>query len=157
MKCPFCGKEDTKVIDSRPSDDDSSIRRRRVCEHCKRRFTTYENVEMHPVVVIKKDQTREPYDREKLKEGIFRSCIKRPISIEKQSKVLDEIEAMIFQQEEKEISTNLIGELVLDQLEQLDAVAYIRFASVYRDFVDMDSFQKEIERLQRNKAKKKHL
>ena len=92
MKCPFCGKENTKVIDSRPSDDDTSIRRRRQCEICKRRFTTYENVEMLPLVVIKKDLTREPYDRAKLKEGIFRSCIKRPISMEEQSELLDGIE-----------------------------------------------------------------
>jgi len=140
MKCPFCGKENTKVIDSRPSDDDSSIRRRRQCEACSKRFTTYENVEILPVVVIKKDQTREPYDRAKLKEGIFRSCIKRPVSMEEQDNLLDAIEAAIFQREEKEISTKEIGEMVLEQLEKLDAVAYIRFASVYRDFVDMDSF-----------------
>lgn len=148
MKCPFCGKENTKVIDSRPSDDDSSIRRRRQCEACSKRFTTYENVEILPVVVIKKDQTREPYDRAKLKEGIFRSCIKRPVSMEEQDNLLDAIEAAIFQREEKEISTKEIGEMVLEQLEKLDSVAYIRFASVYRDFVDMDSFRQEIEKLQ---------
>lgn len=151
MKCPFCGKENTKVIDSRPSDDDSSIRRRRQCEACSKRFTTYENVEILPVVVIKKDQTREPYDRAKLKEGIFRSCIKRPVSMEEQDNLLDAIEAAIFQREEKEISTKEIGEMVLEQLEKLDAVAYIRFASVYRDFVDMDSFRQEIEKLQNGK------
>lgn len=151
MKCPFCGKENTKVIDSRPSDDDSSIRRRRQCEACCKRFTTYENVEILPVVVIKKDQTREPYDRLKLKEGVFRSCIKRPVSMEEQDNLLDGIEAAIFQREEKEISTKEIGEMVLERLEKLDAVAYIRFASVYRDFVDMDSFRKEIEKLQNGK------
>lgn len=151
MKCPFCGKENTKVIDSRPSDDDSSIRRRRQCEACSKRFTTYENVEILPVVVIKKDQTREPYDRAKLKEGIFRSCIKRPVSMEEQDNLLDAIEAAIFQREEKEISTKEIGEMVLERLEKLDAVAYIRFASVYRDFVDMDSFRQEIEKLQNGK------
>jgi len=148
MKCPFCGKENTKVIDSRPSDDDTSIRRRRQCEICKKRFTTYENVEILPIVVIKKDLTREPYDRAKLKEGIFRSCIKRPISMEEQSKLIDGIEATIFEREDKEISTTEIGEMVLNRLEHLDAVAYIRFASVYRDFEDMDSFQREIEKLQ---------
>lgn len=148
MKCPFCGKENTKVIDSRPSDDDSSIRRRRQCEGCQKRFTTYENVEVLPVVVIKKDQTREPYDRAKLREGVFRSCIKRPVSMEQQNALLDGIEAAIFEREKLEISTNEIGEMVLERLEQLDAVAYIRFASVYRDFVDMDSFRKEIEKLQ---------
>lgn len=148
MKCPFCGKENTKVIDSRPSDDDSSIRRRRQCEGCQKRFTTYENVEVLPVVVIKKDQTREPYDRAKLREGVFRSCIKRPVSMEQQNALLDGIEAAIFEREKLEISTNEIGEMVLERLEKLDAVAYIRFASVYRDFVDMDSFRKEIEKLQ---------
>ena len=148
MKCPFCGKENTKVIDSRPSDDDTSIRRRRQCEICKRRFTTYENVEMLPLVVIKKDLTREPYDRAKLKEGIFRSCIKRPISMEEQSELLDGIEAAIFEREEKEISTTEIGEMVLNRLEHLDAVAYIRFASVYKDFADVQSFIKAISELE---------
>ena len=148
MKCPFCGKENTKVIDSRPSDDDSSIRRRRQCDGCQKRFTTYENVEVLPVVVIKKDQTREPYDHAKLREGVFRSCIKRPVSMEQQNELLDGIEAAIFEREKLEISTNEIGEMVLERLERLDAVAYIRFASVYRDFVDMDSFRKEIEKLQ---------
>lgn len=151
MKCPYCGRENTKVIDSRPSDDDSSIRRRRQCEGCQRRFTTYENVEFLPVVVIKKDDTREPYDRAKLKEGIFRSCIKRPISMEQQTKVLNDIEGAIFEREEKEISTRQIGEMVLEQLRELDEVAYIRFASVYRDFLDMDSFIREIESLQSKK------
>ena len=148
MKCPFCGKENTKVIDSRPSDDDSSIRRRRQCDGCQKRVSTFENVEVLPVVVIKKDQTREPYDRAKLREGVFRSCIKRPVSMEQQNELLDGIEAAIFEREKLEISTNEIGEMVLERLERLDAVAYIRFASVYRDFVDMDSFRKEIEKLQ---------
>ena len=147
MKCPFCGKENTKVIDSRPSDDDTSIRRRRQCEICKRRFTTYENVEMLPLVVIKKDLTREPYDRAKLKEGIFRSCIKRPISMEEQSELLDGIEAAIFEREEKEISTTEIGEMVLNRLEHLDAVAYIRFASVYREFKDVNTFMNELKKM----------
>lgn len=154
MKCPFCGKENTRVIDSRPSDDDSSIRRRRQCDGCMKRFTTYENVEVIPVVVIKKDQTREPYDRVKLREGIFRSCIKRPVSMEQQDNILDKIENTIFERESKEIPTVEIGEMVLEQLRDLDAVAYIRFASVYRDFADMEGFKREIEHLQ-NKNKKK--
>ncbi|MBQ5560792.1 MAG: transcriptional repressor NrdR [Lachnospiraceae bacterium] len=154
MKCPFCGKENTRVIDSRPSDDDSSIRRRRQCDGCMKRFTTYENVEVLPVVVIKKDQTREPYDRVKLREGIFRSCIKRPVSMEQQDNILDKIENTIFERESKEIPTVEIGEMVLEQLRDLDAVAYIRFASVYRDFADMEGFKREIEHLQ-NKNKKK--
>ena len=154
MKCPFCGKENTRVIDSRPSDDDSSIRRRRQCDGGMKRFTTYENVEVLPVVVIKKDQTREPYDRVKLREGIFRSCIKRPVSMEQQDNILDKIENTIFERESKEIPTVEIGEMVLEQLRDLDAVAYIRFASVYRDFADMEGFKREIEHLQ-NKNKKK--
>lgn len=148
MKCPFCGKENTKVIDSRPSDDDSSIRRRRQCDKCSRRFTTYENVETIPFVVIKKDMSREPYDRKKLEAGVFRSCHKRPISVEQISALVDKVEAAIFEKEEREISTTAIGEMVLEQLKQLDSVAYIRFASVYRDFEDMNTFMKEIEMLQ---------
>lgn len=148
MKCPFCGKENTKVIDSRPSDDDTSIRRRRQCDSCHKRFTTYENVEVLPVVVIKKDLTREPYDRSKLEAGLFRSCHKRPISMEQIRSLLDEIEAAIFDQEKKEISTTIIGEMVLEHLKELDSVAYIRFASVYREFEDINTFMKEIEKLQ---------
>lgn len=148
MKCPFCGKENTKVIDSRPSDDDSSIRRRRQCDKCSRRFTTYENVETIPFVVIKKDMSREPYDRKKLEAGVFRSCHKRPISVEQISALVDKVEVAIFEKEEREISTTAIGEMVLEQLKQLDSVAYIRFASVYRDFEDMNTFMKEIEMLQ---------
>ena len=148
MKCPFCGKENTRVIDSRPSDDDSSIRRRRQCDKCSRRFTTYENVETIPFVVIKKDMTREPYDRKKLEAGVFRSCHKRPISVEQISAVIDKVESEIFKKEEREMSTIAIGEMVLEQLKQLDSVAYIRFASVYREFEDIDTFMKEIEMLQ---------
>lgn len=148
MKCPYCGKENTKVIDSRPSDDDTSIRRRRQCDACHKRFTTYENVEALPFVVIKKDLTREPYDRTKLEAGLFRSCHKRPISMEQIRDLLDEIEVAIFEQEKKEISTTVIGELVLEHLKALDAVAYIRFASVYREFEDIDTFMEEIKKLQ---------
>lgn len=148
MKCPYCGKENTKVIDSRPSDDDSSIRRRRQCENCHKRFTTYENIEMLPVVVIKKDMTREPYDRSKLEAGLFRSCHKRPISMEQISQLLDQVEAAVFQREEKEICSTEIGEMVLGYLRDLDSVAYIRFASVYREFEDIGTFLKEIEKIQ---------
>lgn len=148
MKCPFCGKENTRVIDSRPSDDDSSIRRRRQCDKCARRFTTYENVEAIPFVVIKKDMSREPYDRKKLEAGVFRSCHKRPISVEQIGVVIDKVETEVFKKEEREISTTTIGEMVLEQLKQIDSVAYIRFASVYRDFEDMSTFMREIEKLQ---------
>lgn len=125
-----------------------SIRRRRQCDKCSRRFTTYENVETIPFVVIKKDMTREPYDRKKLEAGVFRSCHKRPISVEQISAVIDKVESEIFKKEEREMSTIAIGEMVLEQLKQLDSVAYIRFASVYREFEDIDTFMKEIEMLQ---------
>lgn len=148
MKCPFCGKENTKVIDSRPSDDDSSIRRRRLCESCNNRFTTYEKVEVIPFVVIKKDLTREPYERKKLEAGVFRSCHKRPISMEQITELLEQVEGAIYDKEKKEISSTEIGEMVLKRLKGLDSVAYIRFASVYREFEDIDSFIREIEELQ---------
>ncbi|MBQ3601784.1 MAG: transcriptional repressor NrdR [Lachnospiraceae bacterium] len=148
MKCPFCGKENTKVIDSRPSDDDSSIRRRRLCEGCNNRFTTYEKVEVIPFVVIKKDLTREPYERKKLEAGVFRSCHKRPISMEQITELLEQVEGAIYDKEKKEISSTEIGEMVLKRLKGLDSVAYIRFASVYREFEDIDSFIREIEELQ---------
>ena len=133
MKCPFCGNENTKVIDSRPTDD-SSIRRRRQCEECGKRFTTYEKVETMPLMVIKKDNNREPYNREKIVAGIVRSCHKRPISLEKINQTVDEIENQIFNLEEKEVTTTEIGTIVMDKLKELDEVAYVRFASVYREF-----------------------
>ena len=136
MKCPFCGNENTKVIDSRPTDD-SSIRRRRQCEECGKRFTTYEKVETMPLMVIKKDNNREPYNREKIVAGIVRSCHKRPISLEKINQTVDEIENQIFNLEEKEVTTTEIGTIVMDKLKELDEVAYVRFASVYREFKDV--------------------
>lgn len=147
MKCPFCGQEDTKVIDSRPAEDNSSIRRRRQCEKCKRRFTTYEKVEVIPLVVIKKDNTRESYDRSKIEAGIFRSCHKRPVSVDKINKLIDEIENEIFNYEEKEIPSSVIGEIVMDKLKNFEAVAYVRFASVYREFKDVNTFMDELKKL----------
>lgn len=147
MKCPFCGQEDTKVIDSRPAEDNNSIRRRRQCEKCKRRFTTYEKVEVIPLVVIKKDNTRESYDRSKIEAGIFRSCHKRPVSVEKINKLIDEIENEIFNYEEKEIPSSVIGEIVMDKLKNFEAVAYVRFASVYREFKDVNTFMDELKKL----------
>lgn len=147
MKCPYCGKENTKVIDSRPADEDSSIRRRRECEFCQKRFTTYEKVEYLPLVVIKKDQTREPYDRAKMEAGIFRSCHKRPISIEQMTDLIDEVENAIFRRDQKEIPSDVIGELLLDKLKELDTVAYVRFASVYREFKDIHTFMEEIKKI----------
>lgn len=147
MKCPFCGEENTRVIDSRPADDNSSIRRRRQCDECSRRFTTYEKVEMIPLVVIKKDQNREPYDRTKIEAGVFRSCHKRPISVDQIKALVDEVENTIFNMEEKEIPSYRIGGIVMDKLKDLDAVAYVRFASVYREFKDVNTFMDELKKI----------
>ncbi|MDD3240782.1 MAG: transcriptional regulator NrdR [Lachnospira sp.] len=146
MKCPFCGKDNTKVIDSRPTDD-SSIRRRRQCDECGKRFTTYEKVETMPLIVIKKDDNREPYDREKLVAGIVRSCHKRPVSLNQINTMVDEIETQIFNMGEKEIPTTTIGRIVMDKLKDLDEVAYVRFASVYREFKDVNTFMDEIKKI----------
>ena len=143
MKCPFCGNDNTKVIDSRPTDD-SSIRRRRQCESCGKRFTTYEKVETMPLIVIKKDNNREPYDREKIVAGIVRSCHKRPVSISSINAMVDEIETKIFNIGEKEIPTTTIGAIVMEELKKLDEVAYVRFASVYREFKDLNTFMDEL-------------
>ncbi len=147
MKCPFCGKEDTRVIDSRPADDGASIRRRRQCDCCEKRFTTYEKVETIPLVVIKKDNTRVPYDRAKLEGGILRSCHKRPVSVDQITKMVDEIESVIFNSESREVSTSVIGELIMEKLQKLDQVAYVRFASVYREFKDVDTFMSELQKI----------
>lgn len=147
MKCPFCGMDNTKVIDSRPADDNSSIRRRRQCEKCNKRFTTYEKLETIPLVVIKKDQMREPYDRSKLEKGVFCSCIKRPISIDQINELVDNVESMIFNMEEKEVPSSKIGEILMDRLKELDPVAYVRFASVYREFKDVNTFMDEIKKI----------
>ena len=146
MKCPYCGKENTRVIDSRPTDD-SSIRRRRQCDECGKRFTTYEKVETLPLIVVKKDNNREPYDREKIVAGIVRSCHKRPISMKQINDMVDDIEGQIFNMEEKEIPTATIGSIVMDKLKDLDEVAYVRFASVYREFKDVNTFMDEIKKI----------
>ena len=146
MKCPFRGNDKTKVIDSRPTDD-SSIRRRRQCESCGKRFTTYEKVETMPLIVIKKDNNREPYDREKIVAGIVRSCHKRPVSISSINAMVDEIETQIFNIGEKEISTKTIGEIVMSKLKAVDEVAYVRFASVYREFKDINTFMDELKKV----------
>lgn len=147
MKCPFCNVSDTKVIDSRPAEDNSAIRRRRQCEVCGKRFTTYEKLETIPLMVIKKDQSREAYDRAKIEDGIIHSCHKRPVSIQQIKALIDEIENQIFNTEEKEVSTSVIGELVMEKLQKLDEVAYVRFASVYREFKDVGTFMEEIGKL----------
>ena len=151
MKCPYCNAQDTKVIDSRPADDNSSIRRRRQCEKCGKRFTTYEKLETMPLMVIKKDRSRETYDRSKIESGIIHSCHKRPVSTQQINAMIDEIENQIFNMEEKEVETTVIGELVMRKLKQLDEVAYVRFASVYREFKDVSTFMEELGKLLQNK------
>ena len=147
MKCPYCNEADTKVIDSRPAEDNSSIRRRRQCERCGKRFTTYEKLETMPLRVIKKDNSREAYDRSKIEAGIIQSCHKRPVSTQQINSVIDEIENRVFNMEEKEVPTSVIGELVMDKLKELDEVAYVRFASVYREFKDVNTFMEELAKL----------
>ena len=147
MKCPYCGEENTKVIDSRPAEENNAIRRRRQCEVCKKRFTTYEKVESIPLIVIKKDNIREPYDRSKIEAGILRSCHKRPVSYEQIVSAVEDVENAVFNMEQKEVSSAVIGELVMDRLKKLDPVAYVRFASVYREFKDVNTFMEELAKL----------
>ena len=147
MKCPFCGHENTRVIDSRPADDNNSIRRRRVCDECDKRFTTYEKIETIPLIIIKKDNNRETYDRTKIEAGVLRACHKRPISANQINQLIDEVETEIFNKEEKEISSQVIRELVMNKLKDLEAVAYVRFASVYREFKDINTFMDELKRV----------
>lgn len=147
MKCPYCNEEDTKVIDSRPAEDNSAIRRRRQCISCGKRFTTYEKLETMPLMVVKKDGTREAYDRSKIEAGILRACHKRPVSRQQVDTLIEELEAKVFNLEEKEIDTSVIGELVINKLKELDEVAYVRFASVYREFKDVNTFIEEIGKL----------
>ncbi len=147
MKCPYCNEDNTKVIDSRPAEENSAIRRRRQCENCGKRFTTYEKLETMPLMVVKKDGTREVYDRSKIEAGILRSCHKRPVSPQQIDALIDEVEANVFNLEEKEVATSVIGELVMTGLKELDEVAYVRFASVYREFKDVNTFIDEIGKL----------
>jgi transcriptional repressor NrdR len=150
MKCPFCGDDDTRVIDSRPADDNCSIRRRRQCEACQKRFTTYEKVETLPLIIIKKDNNREPYDRSKIEAGIVRSCHKRPIAAAQITAIVDEIETELYNHEEREIPSMVVGELVMNKLKDLDPVAYVRFASVYREFKDVNTFMDELKKILEN-------
>ena len=146
MKCPFCSHENTRVIDSRPADDNNSIRRRRVCDECGKRFTTYEKVETIPLIVIKKDDNRETFDRTKIEAGVLRACHKRPISANQIKELVDAVENEVFGREEKEISSRVIGEIVMNKLKDLEAVAYVRFASVYREFKDVNTFMEELKK-----------
>lgn len=147
MKCPFCNQDNTRVVDSRPADDNCSIRRRRLCDECGKRFTTYEKVETIPLIVIKKDQTREQYDRSKIEAGVLRACYKRPIPVDKINAMIDSVETELFNREDKEIESKVIGEIVMDRLKDLEAVAYVRFASVYREFKDVNTFMDELKKI----------
>jgi len=147
MKCPYCSSENTRVIDSRPADDNNSIRRRRLCDECGKRFTTYEKVETIPLIIVKKDNNREPYDRSKIEGGVLRACHKLPISVAQMNRLIDDVETEIFNREEKEIPSIVIGELIMDKLKDLNAVAYVRFASVYREFKDVETFMNELKKM----------
>ena len=147
MKCPFCGCVDTKVLDSRPNEDRSAIRRRRECTRCEKRFTTYEKIETIPLIVIKKDNNREAYDRTKIEKGVLRACYKRPVSAARLEQLIDNIENDVYSLGSAEVKSTQIGEIVMDRLKEVDQVAYVRFASVYRQFTDLNSFIKTIEQL----------
>lgn len=147
MKCPYCNQDNTRVVDSRPADENSAIRRRRMCDECGKRFTTYEKVETIPLIVIKKDQNREQYDRSKIEAGVLRACHKRPVSAEQIHKLVDSVETELFNREEREIPSSVIGEIVMDKLKDLEAVAYVRFASVYREFKDVNTFMDELKKM----------
>lgn len=151
MKCPFCGCEESKVIDSRPTDEGERIRRRRECISCQKRFTTYEIIETVPVIVVKKDKSREVFDRNKLFNGMLRACEKRPVSLEKIETAVNEIEATLQNSLDREVTSVHIGELAMDKLKDLDEVAYVRFASVYRQFKDINTFMDELAKLLQEK------
>lgn len=147
MRCPFCDNPDTKVIDSRPTEEGHAIRRRRGCDACNKRFTTYEKVEEAILMVVKKDGRRETFDRTKILNGIIKACEKRPVSMAQMEAVTSDIERNLYSQMDKEVASDYIGELIMEQLKQLDEVAYVRFASVYRQFTDVKTFIQEIEKL----------
>ena len=152
MKCPFCGYAESKVIDSRPADENASIRRRRECLSCGKRFTTYETVERLPLMVIKKDGSRQSFDKEKVLRGMLRACEKRPVPVDTLMRLADEIEQELQNSLEREISSRKIGELVMDRLKCVDEVAYVRFASVYRQFKDINTFMTELNKLLAERA-----
>ena len=152
MKCPYCGFTDSKVIDSRPTDEGERIRRRRECLRCAKRFTTYEIVESVPIVVVKKDKSRETFDRSKLLNGLLRACEKRPVSMETLEHIVDEIESLLQNSLDREVPSNMIGTYAMERLKAVDEVAYVRFASVYRQFKDINSFMEELYKLINGKA-----
>ena len=147
MKCPFCAYLESKVVDSRPTDDEEKIRRRRECIRCGKRFTTFEAIETIPLVVIKKDMTREAFSKDKIMKGLLRACEKRPVSMAAMEKIVSDVESALYNSMEKEITTKYIGELVMDSLRELDKVSYVRYASVHREFNDIDSFYEEVTNL----------
>lgn len=147
MRCLYCGNLESKVVDSRSTDDGTAIRRRRECLKCGRRFTTYEKIESVPIIVVKKDGSRQPYDREKLQRGIMNACASRPVSIDMVDRMLDEIETTVHNSLEREVSSVKIGEMVMERLRKIDEVSYVRFASVYKQFKDIDTFKAELEKL----------
>ncbi len=151
MKCPYCSHLEDKVIDSRPTDEGETIRRRRECLSCQKRFTTYEKVENMPLMVIKKDQSRQPYSRDKLLNGILRACEKRPVSIAEIDNLIDNVESLIHNTLKREVTSTEIGELVMEELRKLDEVAYVRFASVYRQFKDVNTFMDELQKIMTEK------
>ena len=154
MRCPFCNSDNTSVVDSRPVEENNSIRRRRKCENCQKRFTTYEKIETIPVIIVKKDKNREQYDRAKIEAGVLRACHKRPVSAEQIAELVDSVETEVFSREEKEIPSSFIGERIMTKLRGLDPVAYVRFASVYREFTDVDTFMYELKQFQKSREKK---
>ncbi len=147
MRCPFCGCEDSKVVDSRPTDEGERIRRRRECFKCSRRFTTYEIIESTPLMIIKRDNSREPFSREKLMNGLLRACEKRPVSVDDIDSVIDKVETKLYSSVEREVPSSIVGEYTMEYLKDLDEVAYVRFASVYRQFKDIHSFMNELQKL----------
>ena len=147
MKCPFCNDDNIRVVDSRSVDDSNAIRRRRQCDNCGRRFTTFETIETIPLMVVKKDSSREAYDRSKIEAGIFNACHKRPVSRTQIDELVNSIESEIFNKSDREVTTSFIGEMVMDKLNALDDVAYVRFASVYREFKDVNTFMDELEKI----------
>ncbi len=151
MRCPYCECDESKVVDSRPIESGQAIRRRRECMKCNKRFTTYENIEEIPLIIIKKDGNRQVYNRSKLLNGIIRACEKRPVSIEEMEQIVDDIEKTLYNSMEKEITTDYIGELVMERLKYIDEVAYVRFASVYRQFKDLNTFMDELEKIIKEK------
>ena len=153
MKCPFCNNDDTRVVDTRSQEDDYVIRRRRMCEKCQKRFTTFERIDMVPIMIVKADGTRESFDKNKLLNGILKSCNKRSVTMEQMENLVEDIENAIYNTGKKEIESKEIGNMVMDRLKDIDEVAYVRFASVYRQFKDIDTFMDELEKLLKEKRR----